>query len=226
VTSISKAAAAITKAPFSRLTFFIITRILPAMSCRRVTQSRASVPTPRLPLPLPSSPATLVASSLSSAAPAPGHPAPTPGSNSAGSADPVPERRRVKCRRVDKFPRLSSDGRGTLKCSTNVDGSHDFRSECEVCTATKSRTCRPSSKTGQGRPFGMLWSWLVDFPCTGDRAAHAAFTPTYAQRRAARLSARRDAIPVHDWSLDDFLGTERPRADDFDDDIGEPRLLP
>lgn len=130
-------------------------------------------------------------------------------------------------RRMDKFPRLMRpDGSATLRCSENAsDGSYDFRAECLLCGATKSRTCRPGTR-GQGRPFGMLWAWLADVACAGDRLEHAACTPTYLQRRAGRSNGRTAALPMNDWSVEDFLAKERPRSKMLDDDVGEPWDLP
>lgn len=134
--------------------------------------------------------------------------------------------RRPKARRVDRYPRLMAPHASAyLKCSESPDGSRDFRAECEACTATLWRTYRPGCG-GQERPFGMLWSWLADHSCNGDRASHIAFRASFEQRRQARARGTADAIPMNDWSTQEFLDAERAMSETLGDASGEPFKIP
>ncbi len=140
----------------------------------------------------------------------------------------------VKRARRDKFPRLVAPGGAKfLRCSVNLaDGSRDFRAACGHCEATLSRTCRPAppggrnaAVNGQGRPFGMLWAWLTH-PCGGNPQVHKAFRANFVERKNARAQERVEAVPVNEFSVQDFFDFERAQTPVLDDVDGEPFHIP
>ncbi len=72
----------------------------------------------------------------------------------------------------------------------------------------------------------MLWAWLTDAKCNGDRKAHTKKpVPVFLSRRAARLRGAAEAVPEDDWTVVDFLGKERLLDTRWDDGDGEPRII-
>lgn len=134
----------------------------------------------------------------------------------------------------DGWPRLPGPGGfGYVRMSMNMDTAWDFRSVCDVCKTSFTRTCRPpgdrvrpeTKAFGQGRPLGKTWLWLklaAELPRPHSASDHPCrnWQPSFEDRRSARVEAM--AQPgAQDWA-----SKERPvdlRADGPD---GEPLYIP
>ena len=84
-----------------------------------------------------------------------------------------------------------------LKGQIHITELGDRREMYAVCpckgthgACIKTRTCNPGRRRGQGRPLGYLAAWLRESTHAdlATKADHMAFTPSVAQRRAARAS--------------------------------------
>ena len=81
------------------------------------------------------------------------------------------------------FPRIlkADDEHSYLRLSDTVGKDwHDMRSVCGLCQKTYSMSCRTNS------PIGLLWAWLVTYPCIGDGDAHKGYWPDFATRQEQR----------------------------------------
>ena len=94
------------------------------------------------------------------------------------------------------------------------------------CRMTRQVTAsRVAGREGQGRPLGMLAAWVArgTLPEFDSMELHVGMVkygplPDHEERRLARESLA--GLPDLDW----FLGMERPRRDDEEDE--EPAIVP
>ena len=145
----------------------------------------------------------------------------------------VPPAARLRERRCrdDGWPRLQMpSGVGYIRLSMGAEGVWDMRACCACCNATLSRTCKPSSgarpgsrASGQGRPLGKLWAWLLWVAQNPEHSAeyHQAYAHDLAARQSARSDVSRPEIQAQQW-----LDSERPRVLGIDLEDGEPPHVP
>ena len=126
---------------------------------------------------------------------------------------PVPPAAAVQLRERrsgdDGWPRLQMpSGDGYIRLSMNAQFVWDMRACCEGCNATLSRTCKPSQgarpgsrASGQGRPLGKLWAWLLWAAQNPGHSAedHRAYVPDLAARQSARRDVSRPEIQAQQW---------------------------
>ena len=126
---------------------------------------------------------------------------------------PVPPAAAVQLRQRrsgdDGWPRLQMpSGDGYIRLSMNSQFVWDTRACCEGCNATLSRTCKPSwgarpgsRASGQGRPLGKLWAWLLWAAQNPGHSAedHRAYVPDLAARQSARRDVSRPEMQAQQW---------------------------
>ncbi len=139
-------------------------------------------------------------------------------SSSSSSTDSSSSSHRVRNRPASSVDRKAPIAErsifvGRHQIHYNVTGEY-MRAHCGLHDGCRrQRTCRPSTfafhNQGQGRPLGLLLSWLESGDSHDDKASHVkALASSAAERRAARQKFKE----VH--GAEEFLALERPQRDD------------
>ncbi len=113
----------------------------------------------------------------------------------AAPGERIPQKRRPK---GDRWYFEGITGRAYMRIGMDTKGEYYFRGHCQDCGTTKTGTCKPgTSRTagsqknrGQGRPGGLVYSWVLHadtLPSDHDRSAHGTHDPSFENRNVARI---------------------------------------